>query len=44
MKFHCFCVDYFVTALEQGAPELGIKDESRNLRRTVVVADENKCL
>jgi hypothetical protein len=26
----CFCVDYFVDALEQGAPELGISSEDAN--------------
>jgi hypothetical protein len=29
----CFCLDYFVSALDQGAPELGIEAESPNMIR-----------
>jgi hypothetical protein len=32
-----FCLDYFVTALEHGAPELGIKGESPNLLRSLLL-------
>lgn len=33
----CFCADYFVSALEQGAPELGISWETPNEERARVV-------
>jgi hypothetical protein len=32
-----FCIDYFVSALEQGAPELGIASESPNALRARLV-------
>ena len=33
----CFCIDYFVSALEQGAPELGISLEAPNEERARIV-------
>ena len=33
----CFCMDYFVSALEQGAPELGISGEAPNEERARIV-------
>jgi hypothetical protein len=32
-----FCIDYFMSAIDQGAPELGIQAESPNLQRAPVL-------
>jgi hypothetical protein len=34
-----FCIDYFISAIDQGAPELGIQAESPSLQRAPAMVD-----